>query len=262
MSALVTFFQRVGLTAADVGIRVSTRALLGAVLDHHGVDHALFPSVYVVVDKAEKLPVAEVAAQLAALGIPIAATEALLRVLGLRDVAGLERLLPSTATPHFLAELQRLFALCEAYGLRDWVQFDASVVRGLAYYTGPVFEVFDRAGSLRAVCGGGRYDDLLSSLGGGPRRPCVGFGFGDAVIVELLKDRGLLPDLPRSVDDVVFALEPALHGAACGAAAALRAAGRRVDLVLEPKRLKWALKVRKKSVGWVLSCGGQERHLS
>jgi Histidyl-tRNA synthetase len=65
-----------------------------------------------------------------------------------------------------------------------------SVVRGLAYYTGIVFEGFDRTGTLRAICGGGRYDELLTSFGG-ESLPVAGFGFGDAVIVELLKDKQL-----------------------------------------------------------------------
>ncbi len=93
-----------------------------------------------------------------------------------------------------------------------------------------------------AICGGGRYDRLLSAYGG-EDAPCAGFGFGDAVIVELLQERGLLPSLAASgVQDVVAPLEEALRPAAAGVAAALRAAGRRVDLVLEPKKIKWVLK--------------------
>jgi histidyl-tRNA synthetase len=80
-------------------------------------------------------------------------------------------------------------------------------VRGLAYYTGVVFEGFDRAGELRAIFGGGRYDELLGSFGG-ENLPAVGFGFGDAVIVELLRATGRLPQLPASgVECVVFAME-------------------------------------------------------
>lgn len=110
--------------------------------------------------------------------------------------------------------------------------FDASVVRGLSYYTGVVFEGFDRAGELRAICGGGRYDKLLSALGG-EDRPMVGFGFGDAVIMELVNDKGLLPEsLKRgSVDDVVYPMSATLRPAAMEIAARLRAAGRAVDLV-------------------------------
>lgn len=247
LAALITFFKRVGLTSADVGIKISTRALLGAILAAHGVDSSLFPPIYVIVDKAEKLPVEAVILQLEQLGVNAGAVKSLLRVLSLKSIAQLCDALPSSldnGLPPYVQDLQRLFQLMDAYGLADWVQFDASVVRGLSYYTGTVFEAFDRAGALRAICGGGRYDNLLSTLGGGgAAQPCVGFGFGDAVILELLRDRRLLPELPQRVDDVVFAMEPALHPVACQAATALRGVGRRVDLVLEPKRLKWALKV-------------------
>ena len=114
-------------------------------------------------------------------------------------------------------------------------------MRGLAYYTGPVFEAHDRSGTLRAICGGGRYDRLLSSFGG-KDLPATGFGFGDMVILELLKDRDLLPVLAGSVQDVVFALNPELRPAAMDVAGRLRVQGRSVDLVLDEKRLKWALK--------------------
>lgn len=83
---------------------------------------------------------------------------------------------------------------------------------------GTVFEAFDRDGQLRAICGGGRYDKLLGSFGGDDL-PMVGFGFGDAVIVELLKDKKLLPDLTHSVDDVVFVFDSALRAAGCSVAA-------------------------------------------
>lgn len=183
-----------------------------------------------------------------------------------------------------LNELKTLFTLAEAYGYADWLVFDASVVRGLAYYTGTVFEAFDREGVLRAICGGGRYDKLMSTFGalsptssrppppqqrpaptpkpwwhkiasvlmlatrcgavpciqrdqanrprgralfgraGGEDQPMVGFGFGDAVIVELLKERGLMPELSASVQDVVIALGgPNMQVAATSVATQLRA---------------------------------------
>ncbi|KAL6777917.1 hypothetical protein ACKKBG_A16220 [Auxenochlorella protothecoides x Auxenochlorella symbiontica] len=239
LAALVAFFRRVGLGPADVGIRVSTRALLGAVLEGAGVPAAAHPAIYVAVDRADKLPIAAVEAELGALRVPPAAIDALLRTLRIRDVGALSEVLPPDSPA--ARDLVVLFDLAAAYGIADWLHFDAGVVRGLAYYTGIVFEGFDRAGALRAVCGGGRYDRLLSSLGGADL-PCAGFGFGDAVIVELLRDRGLLPDLGRRVDDVVHALEESLRPQACAAAAALRAKGRSVELVLEPKRMKWVLK--------------------
>ena len=121
------------------------------------------------------------------------------------------------------------------------MRFDAGLVRGLAYYTGVVFEAFDRASELRAICGGGRYDRLLSTFGGRDI-PACGFGFGDAVIVELLSEKGLLPELPRRFDDVVFPFSAELRPAAMEVADRLRKAGRSVDLVLEERRMKWAFR--------------------
>jgi len=135
-----------------------------------------------------------------------------------------------------VAELTQLWELAKAYEYDDWLVFDASVVRGLAYYTGVVFEVRDRGGVLRAISGGGRYDKLLSTYGSNQDVPMAGFGFGDCVILELLKDKGLLPQLPPTIDDLVICFDESLRPAGCKVANKLRAVGRRVDLQLIPKK--------------------------
>src|SRR4029453_16604574 len=117
--------------------------------------------------------------------------------LGVRELA--EASAPAPKPSPAAASLRELFELLGAYGVADRVIFDASIVRGLAYYTGVVFEAFDAAGELRAVCGGGRYDRLPGGPGG-RAVPAAGFGFGDAVILELLAARGRLPALPRQLD--------------------------------------------------------------
>jgi len=159
--------------------------------------------------------------------------------LGLSEVSDIATALGSESPA--VAELTELFELASAYGISDWLAFDASVVRGLAYYTGPVFEAHDRAGDLRAVCGGGRYDRLLSTLGG-KDMPATGFGFGDMVIMELLADKGLVPDLPSGNEDIVMSLGEELRSAAMSVASKLRSSGRSVDLVLDDKRMKWAFR--------------------
>ena len=132
--------------------------------------------------------------------------------------------------------------LSECYGFSEWIIFDASVVRGLAYYTGVVFEAFDRKGELRAIAGGGRYDKLLETFGGEPT-PAVGFGFGDAVIVELLKERNVLPSFESSgMDTVIFAFNEDLYSVAIQAATELRKGGHKVDLIMEQKKSKWVFK--------------------
>eukprot|EP00271_Cylindrocystis_brebissonii_P009009 TRINITY_DN23590_c0_g1_i1.p1 TRINITY_DN23590_c0_g1~~TRINITY_DN23590_c0_g1_i1.p1 ORF type:complete len:576 (+),score=107.73 TRINITY_DN23590_c0_g1_i1:50-1777(+) len=240
LSAIVTFFSRLGLTSQDVGIRVSNRKVLQTLLKRNEVPEELFAPVCVLVDKIEKVPRAEVEAELLQLGVTSGAVNGILDALAVRSLDELQSALGEEVEA--VDELRQLFRLAEAYGCAAWLQFDASVVRGLAYYTGTVFEAFDRQGQLRAICGGGRYDRLLSTFGGADM-PACGFGFGDAVIVELLKERGLLPQLGPAVDDMVLALDEELRGQATGLAARLRGRGRAVDLVLDSgKRLKWAFK--------------------
>ena len=242
LAAITTFFARLGITSEDVGIKVSSRKVLQAVLARFDVPEESFAPVCVVVDKIEKLPREKVVEELAALGVDEGAIDGILAAMELRSVGDLETLLGEDSDA--VSDLKTLFSHAEAYGYADWLVFDASVVRGLSYYTGVVFEGFDRAGELRAICGGGRYDRLLSALGG-EDRPMVGFGFGDAVIMELVNDKGLLPKHLQSgaVDDLVYPMSAELRPAAMAIAAKLRASGRAVDLVLEDgKKPKWAFK--------------------
>jgi len=239
LASVVAFFKRLGLSEKDVGIKVSSRKVLQAVLAKYGVSDEQFAPVAVIVDKMDKLPREKVEEELAAIGVEAGAVDGILSALAITSIADLQELVG--AESEAAQDLKRLFDLAEGYGYVDWLTFDASVVRGLAYYTGIVFEGFDRAGKLRAICGGGRYDRLLSTFGG-EDVPAAGFGFGDAVIVELLKDRNLLPELAPSVDDLVVALDSDLRPAAAGLATQLRANGRNVELVLEDKKMKWAFK--------------------
>jgi histidyl-tRNA synthetase len=118
------------------------------------------------------------------------------------------------------------------------VRIDLSVIRGLSYYTGTVWEVFDATGAMpRAIAGGGRYDGLVEHLGGRPT-PMVGFGFGDVVILDILGERGLLPALPRTLDDVVFPMSAAEAPVANRIASTLRAQGRSVAVDYTGRRFK------------------------
>ena len=239
LSVLVQFFHSVGLKSEDLVIRISSRKVLEEVLGSLAIEGEIFAQTCVIVDKMDKLPEDVVQAQLTDLGLSSNSISTILSVLGITDLDSLSFALNSDSEA--LIELQSLFSLCESYGISDWVSFDASVVRGLAYYTGPVFEAHDRAGNLRAICGGGRYDKLIGTLGGNDL-PATGFGFGDMVVMELLADKGLLPELSNRVDDVVFGMGTELRGAAMQVAAKLRSAGRTVDLVLEDKKMKWVFK--------------------
>ncbi len=239
LSVLVQFFQSVGLGSADLVIRVSSRKVLEEVLGSLAISGDTFAQTCIIVDKMDKLPAETIEAQLSELGLDSSSISTIQSVLSINDLSSLASALGSDSAA--VGELNALFALTDAYGISDWVEFDASVVRGLAYYTGPVFEAHDRAGELRAICGGGRYDKLIGTLGG-KDLPATGFGFGDMVVMELLAEKGLVPDLTNGVSDVVFGMGAELRGAAMQVASALRANGRSVDLVLEDKRMKWVFK--------------------
>jgi histidyl-tRNA synthetase len=136
-------------------------------------------------------------------------------------------------------ELERLrdyLATLGAMGLGDFVEVDLRIVRGLAYYTGIVFELFDRKGELRAICGGGRYDRLLELVGGEPL-PAVGFGMGDVVLGELLAERGLVSEYAPSLDYFIVTVGPGERPQALRLAHALREKGRSVAYGLREQAL-------------------------
>ncbi len=140
--------------------------------------------------------------------------------------------------------LRQTMAALDAMGLADFLDLDLTIVRGLAYYTGTVFELFDaQARPLRAICGGGRYDDLLDRIGG-VSLPALGFGMGDVVLGELLKARGIAPAPPASIDAFLVAVTGDERPAMLKLAHALREQGIRVEYALSqdrvPKQLKLA----------------------
>ena len=241
IAAVFELLDRLGLSRGDVKVRVSSRALLEETLGAgvlRGREEA-FPALCVAIDKLDKIGPDAVSDLLTdpagAVGLARDDAATVLDWLALRSLdEAASRVADDSPAA---AQLRRLSELLETYGCGERVEFDASIVRGLAYYTGIVFEAFDTGRTLRAICGGGRYDRLLESLGG-PSTCAVGFGFGDVVISELLADKGLLPDTRRSLDAVVFAFGDDERPAAVRLAMALRREGQRVELVLGSPRLK------------------------
>ena len=239
ISVLVTFFEGIGLTAKDIVIRVSSRKVLEEVLGSLGMEGDIFAQTCIIVDKMDKLSSDVIEDQLSDLGHDSKVVTTIQAVLGIKDMNSLQKALKDESVA--VSELNLLFDAIDSYGISEWVEFDASIVRGLAYYTGAVFEAHDRTGEFRAICGGGRYDKLLSTLGG-KDLPATGFGFGDMVIMELLAEKNLIPELVSDIDDIVIPLNSDLRNAAVMVAASLRNSGRTVDLVLEDKKMKWAFK--------------------
>ena len=239
ISILVTFFEGVGLTPKDLVIKISSRKVLEEVLGSLGISGENFSKTCIIVDKMDKLPADVIENQLIELGHNSDAISKIQSILGMKNMDELAKSLGGESIA--VSELNLLFNSIDSYGISEWVEFDASIVRGLAYYTGAVFEAHDREGKFRAICGGGRYDKLLSTLGG-KDLPATGFGFGDMVIMELLAEKNLIPELISGIEDIVIPLNPELRSASVTVAAALRDTGRTVDLVLEDKKLKWAFK--------------------
>ena len=192
IAAAIDVMRAFGLGPGDVKARVSDRRVLRALLLGNGVTEDQLPLAFAAVDKSEREPHGALAGQLATTGWTKRATDALFEIAGLRGLLAVMRALERVPGGMEVGEpLAQAHQALEAMGLAAFVQVDLSIVRGLAYYTGIVFELFDAAGSLRAICGGGRYDGLLKALGG-IDLPALGFGMGDVVLAELLRERNLV----------------------------------------------------------------------
>ena len=216
--------RRMGLSPADFKVHVSSRKFLGELLAKSGIAADRHAQVFLALDKRGKMPDAEIAAMLKDGGLSYAEIEATFAIMETKDYS---------ACP----ELVELFRLAEIAGFADCLEFDISVIRGLSYYTGVVFECFDTKGEFRAIFGGGRYDNLLTTIGGEPTS-AVGLGFGDVVVTELLKAR-LGEDAAAARKGVAIGLMfPEQRDAAVALAARLRKSGECVDLALRSQKPK------------------------
>ena len=152
-------------------------------------------------------------------------------------------------------ELSAIIGNIEARGLGDFIKVDYRIIRGLAYYTGPVYEAFDKRGKFRAIAGGGRYDHLVKLVSGGKTDlPALGFGMGDVVLTELLKDRVLVPTLGQALDAFVQITDETLRDASLGLVQQLRQAGLATEYPLlkakPEKQFKRSLELKAK---WLIT---------
>lgn len=243
----VDVLRELGLSDQHFRVRISDRRLLDALFAALGITPEQRPAAMQMLDKLGRTEYAKAEAAFAAAGGRTAVIEFLVNELRpattwvtlLEHGAKHEGVAAALDAPHPLRET---LAALDAMGLGDYVELDLSIVRGLAYYTGTVFELFDVDRSLRAICGGGRYDTLLANLGG-VDLPAVGFGMGDVVLGELLKERGLRPDAPARVDVIVAGVTPEDMPFVLEAAHALRDGGLGVEYALAPQALGKQLKL-------------------
>ncbi len=237
VAVLATFFQRVGLDPTRVLILVNNRRLIDSEFETCGIAQDMRPAASAWIDRRSKMSSGP--------------WQADGKELGLSDsqLNSLKFMLDDVELWRKSEELTRFFSAIEALGLRDYVRFEPSVVRGLLYYTGTVFEAWEVGGEIkRSILGGGRYDNLLADVGG-TRLPAVGFAMGDVVITLLLEKYGLLPKnlrtQPASILVTTFNRETLL--ASYRLAASLRRAGLNAAVYPEsarlPKQFKYADKI-------------------
>ena len=225
--------------------KISSRKLLAAFLINIGIDKDKLETIYPVLDKKPKLPKAAFDEML---GKVVTDSETAAKVkafMELDDVSDLDAIVEhDDAQQTAVDEMNKVFDLLAMMGVGDYCVFDPGIVRGLAYYTGVVFEVHDVVGDLRAVCGGGRYDNLLKDFGG-PAVSGTGMGMGDCVLEILLREKGLLKDgqcATLQVDNFVAYTDMKLQKDAIKIAAQLREKGEATDISYKGGGLKKQLK--------------------
>ncbi len=202
IATAVDFFQSVGLTPNHLKFKVSHREVVKQVLSRLGVPDDKMIDAFTLLDRREKIPAEEFIKGAATLGLDEHKVERLEQMCRRKYPAGdIEHLGRSLGMESGLDDLQALDDQLRAFDVADWCEYDLGIVRGLAYYTGTVFEVHEVSGAERAVAGGGRYDKLIE-LFDGPPTPAVGFGMGDVVISLVLQDKGLIPDNVEATPDV------------------------------------------------------------
>jgi histidyl-tRNA synthetase len=219
IALLIDTLRSFGLTAEDFVIRLSSRNAWQEFFKHGGGDVAHEYNFFQLIDKLERTPPEESEKKLAAMGFSLAAVNTFI-----------EKGEPA-------AELKYILDNLAARGLSGFVKIDYHVIRGLAYYTGVVFEAFDRKGEFRAIAGGGRYDNLVKLISGGKvHLPALGFGMGDVVLLELLKARGLLPEFDANVDVFVLIEDETLRAQSLKLVQDLRTAKFAVEYSLTPAK--------------------------
>ncbi len=252
--------RELGLGKDDIVARISDRRLLAAILRAAGVPEESFLQAFEIVDKVEREePSRSIRRLHDECGLEEPQAKELLALVengGPEDVARAHGRDPVVAEA--LEEMEEFRRILTRLGLGDFLDFDLKIVRGLAYYTGIVFEIFDRKREFRAICGGGRYDRLLELVGGEPL-PATGFGMGDVVLAQFLADRGLLPSVDREADLFLVSIGPDLRPLVHELARAHREKGRRVlySLKDQPVRKQFSA-ASTEGARWVVVLGPDE----
>ena len=222
------YLRSLGLTSSDVTAKISSRRLLATLLTNIGIAKDKLETLYPILDKKAKIPV-EAFVEMLEKEIDSAQTiEMIVKLMDVHSVDDIPKVVDlNDDAQASLDEVRQVFAYLNKMGVGDYCRFDMGIVRGLAYYTGMVFEIHDTVGQLRAICGGGRYDNLLSDFGG-PKVTATGMGMGDCVLEILLREKGLLADdtlKVQTLDYYIACAGPEFFDDAVALLARIRAAG-------------------------------------
>lgn len=243
LAVAIDVMRALRLTSHDVRSRVSDRQLLTAVLSNVGVKKPEMPAVFAAIDKTGREPremtLGKVEKAVASADARRGVSRILDNATDLNALAAEFR--HSSEVMEAVTHMREYLNFLDALGVGDWIDFDLSIVRGLAYYTGKVFELFDAKGEFRAICGGGRYDDLLSTIGG-VDLPALGFGMGDVVLTELLRSKNLLPTPEIGTEYWVAADDESMLPDVMTVAGRLRQKSRSVEYALKSQTLARQLK--------------------
>lgn len=222
----VDLLRELGIGPELVKVKLSHREVVRQVLTSLGVPAEKINDAFTLLDAKAKLPAEVFAEKAKALGLDDDAVKRFDAMCSQAYAVGeIDKLRQAAGIDDRLDDLVAIDQALANFGLSKWCVYDLGIVRGLAYYTGTVFELHVTTGKERALGGGGRYDKLIE-LFGGPAMPGVGFGMGDVVLANLLEDQGLLPEnLSPAPDAYVIALTDAGDATLPGVVSSLRFAG-------------------------------------
>ncbi|MDD5011465.1 MAG: histidine--tRNA ligase [Phycisphaerae bacterium] len=227
----VDYLMQTGLTSDDVVVKISSRRLMASLLEYFGIEEKQLEKVYAVLDKKNKVPQETFEKMLEEAISDSGKRQKVQKLMAveflgqLKDFAGADE-----NANQAIEELKKLFNYIDMMGISEFCRFDIGIVRGLAYYTGIVFEIYDKSEQLRAICGGGRYDNLLSDFGG-QKISATGMGMGDCVLGIVLEEKGLFKNLSQKngIEYFVAFADDALRNESLKIIAKLRRAGRKAE---------------------------------
>src|SRR2546421_11579469 len=244
IAAAIDIMRAFGLGPEDVRLRLSDRRVLTSLLRKHPQFQGERVQIaFEVLDKIERQGQSETERRLREAQFDASAIERLFEIASLKGLEAVQEELRSCPDGPAAGEsLVAVTTALGAMGLSDFIEVDLTVVRGLAYYTGIVFELFDRGKELRAICGGGRYDNLIKEIAG-VDLPCVGFGMGDVVLGELLRERGNHAESPGKLDAFLVAVGVEDVAPVLTLAAGLRDRGLAVEYALRNQPIRKQLEL-------------------